>query len=46
MPNKRNSEIIRYRKKSSNEKWNVLRVGDRLSIDNEWEFHISTFAVI
>lgn len=46
MPNKRNSEIIRYRKKNSNEKWNVLRVGDRLSIDNEWEFHISTFAVI
>lgn len=46
MPNKRNTEVIMYRRKNTNDKWTILRIGDKLSLNNEWEFHITTFSVI
>lgn len=45
-PNKRNTEIILYREKNSDNKWNILNVGDRLSLNYEWEFKITTFDTI
>jgi len=45
-PNKRLNEVILYRKKNTEEDWSILRAGDRLSILEEWEFHISTFNVL
>lgn len=46
MPNKRNSEVIMYRRKNTSDKWTILRVGDKLSLNIEWEFHITTFSMI
>lgn len=46
MPNKKENQIILYRDKDlkSNE-WSILRVGDRLSLMKQWEFHITTFDI-
>lgn len=46
MPEKKENQIILYRDKDlKNEEWNILRVGDRLSLMKQWEFHITTFDI-
>jgi hypothetical protein len=46
-PNKRQTEVILFKEKGiSNATWSVLRIGDRLNLLKEWEFHISTFSVL
>ena len=46
MPNVSQKQIILYRDKNSiNENYKILRVGDRLSLLTEWEFHITTFEI-
>lgn len=46
MPNKKENQIILYRDKDlKNDEWNILRVGDRLSLMKQWEFHITTFDI-
>lgn len=47
MPEKKENQIILYRDKDlKNEEWNILRVGDRLSLMKQWEFHITTFDIL
>ncbi|MGL5716656.1 MAG: hypothetical protein ACRCX2_26815, partial [Paraclostridium sp.] len=45
-PNKKDSEVILYREKNTEDLWRVLRIGDSLELLKQWEFHISTFTVI
>lgn len=45
MPEKRENQIILYRDKELKDNWKVLRVGDRLSLFTQWEFHITTFEI-
>lgn len=45
MPNKRNIEVILYREKHKTN-WNRLQIGDRLSLNKEWEFKITTFEIL
>ena len=46
MPNLSNKQIILYRDKNTIDKnFNILRLGDRLSLLNEWEFRITTFEI-
>ena len=46
MPNKRNVEVILYKEKNSFSQWHILKIGDRLTLNKEWEFKISTFEII
>lgn len=45
MPNRKNSEVILYKKKEA-VKWGILKIGDRLSLDYEWEFKVSSFNIL
>lgn len=46
MPEKRENQIILYKNKDKDNDWKVLRVGDKLSLFEQWEFHITTFNVL
>lgn len=45
MPEKRENEVILYRELNSYDNWNILRISDKLSMNKQWEFSISTFEV-
>lgn len=45
MPEKRDNEVILYREQNSNDNWNILRISDKLSMNKQWEFYISTFEI-
>lgn len=46
MPSKKSSEVIFYREKNKNQNWNILNIGDKLSLNLEWEFKITTFETL
>ncbi|MGL4999483.1 MAG: hypothetical protein ACRC5T_10990, partial [Cetobacterium sp.] len=43
---KRESQTILYRNKTENSSWMILFPGDTLSLENEWEFNITSFNVV
>ena len=45
-PSLNNKQVVLYREKGENSKWNVFNKGDSLSLLTEWEFHISSITVI
>lgn len=45
MPEKRENEVILYRELNSYDNWNILRISDKLSMDKQWEFSVSTFEI-
>jgi hypothetical protein len=46
MQDLKTNQVILFREKGKNNNWSVLRSGDTLSLLKEWEFHITTFAVV
>ena len=46
MPEKKGNQVILYRNKDIPDEWKVLRIGDKLSLFSEWDFHITTFNVL
>ena len=43
MPELKKTELITYRAKNTDDNWKILRNGDKISIEEEWEFKITTF---